>query len=93
MKMALGAAHNVDVGDQYFGQKNYSGALMRYEDALEGKTGDVAIHVRLGRVLEKLGRVPQAMEVYNAAQSLPRTEKWSDEAKSALLRLQHAKAL
>jgi hypothetical protein len=55
MKMALEAAHNADVGDQYFGQKNYNGSLMRYEDALEGKPGDVAIHVRLGRVLEKLG--------------------------------------
>ena len=62
MKMALEAAHNADVGDQYFGQKNYNGALMRYEDALEGKPGDVAIHVRLGRVLEKLGRFPQAIE-------------------------------
>ncbi|HUE51261.1 MAG TPA: tetratricopeptide repeat protein [Terriglobales bacterium] len=62
------AAHNVDVGDQYFGQKNYNGALMRYEDALEIKPGDVAIHVRLGRVLEKLGRFPQAIEAYNAAQ-------------------------
>jgi tetratricopeptide (TPR) repeat protein len=89
MKMTLEAAHNVDVGDQYFGQKNYNGALMRYEDALKGKPGDVAIHVRLGRVLEKLGRFLQAIEAYNAAQKLPRTEKWTDEAKSALLRLQH----
>jgi tetratricopeptide (TPR) repeat protein len=91
MKLALEAAHNVDVGDQYFRQKNYSGALMRYEGALEEKPQDVAIHVRVGRVLEKLGRLTQAIEAYNAAQNLPRTEKWSDEAKSALLRLQHTK--
>jgi hypothetical protein len=43
----------------------------------------------LGRVHEKLGQLPQAIEAYNAAQKLPRTEKWTDEAKSALLRLQH----
>ena len=85
------AAHNVDVGDQYFGQKNYSGAWMRYEDALEEKPEDVAIHVRLGRVFEKLGRLPEAIEAYNAAQNLPRTGKWSDEAKSALMRLQQTK--
>jgi Tetratricopeptide repeat len=89
MKRALEAAHNVDVGDQYFGQKNYNGALMRYKEALEEKPGDVAIHVRLGRVHEKLGQLSQAIEAYNAAQKLPRTEKWTDEAKSALLRLQH----
>jgi tetratricopeptide (TPR) repeat protein len=91
MKMALEAAHNVDVGDQYFGQKNYTGALMRYEDALAEKPGDVAIHVRWGRVLEKLGRLPQAIEAYKAARSLPPIEKWSDEAKSGLVRLQHTK--
>ena len=89
MKMALVAAHNVEVGDQYYAQKNYNGALMRYKDAREEKPGDVAIHVRSGRVLEKLGQLPQAIEAYNAAQKLPRTEKWTDEAKSALLRFQH----
>jgi tetratricopeptide (TPR) repeat protein len=89
MKRALEAAHNVDVGDQYFGQKNFDGALMRYKEALEEKPEDAAIHVRLGRVHEKLGQLPQAIEAYSAAQKLPRTVKWTDEAKSALLRLQH----
>jgi cytochrome c-type biogenesis protein CcmH/NrfG len=62
---------------------------MRYEDAREEKPGDVAMYVRLGRSHEKLGQLPQAIEAYDTAQKLPRREKWTDEAKSALLRLQH----
>jgi tetratricopeptide (TPR) repeat protein len=88
MEMTLKAAHDVDVGDYYFEQKNYHGALLRYNDALEEKPGDIAIHVRLGRAFEKLNQVPQAIEQYKTAQTLDGPEKWSDEAKAALLRLQ-----
>jgi len=89
MEMALKAAHNVEVGDYSFATKNYDGALLRYKDAVEEKPGDAAIHVRLGRVLERLGQLPQAMEQYKAAQELAAPAKWSDEAKAAVLRLQH----
>jgi tetratricopeptide (TPR) repeat protein len=88
MEKALEAAHNVDVGDYEFESKNYKGALLRYKDADEEKPGDAAIHVRLGRVFEKLGQPPQAIEQYQAAQELAAPQKWSDEAKAALLRLQ-----
>ena len=90
MKMALEAAHNVEVGDYYFGEKNYSASSLRYQDALEEKPDDLAIHVRLGRAFEKLNRILQAIAQYKAAQKLTGPEKWSDEAKSALQRLQHA---
>jgi tetratricopeptide (TPR) repeat protein len=89
MEMALKAAHNVEVGDNSFAGKNYDGALLRYKDAVEEKPGDAAIHVRLGRVFERLGQLPQAMEQYKAAQELAGPAKWSDEAKAAVLRLQH----
>lgn len=88
MEMALKAAHDVEVGDYSFEAKNYGGALMRYKDAAEEKPGDAAIHVRLGRVLEKLGQLPQAIEEYKIAQGLAGPAKWSDEAKAAVLRLQ-----
>ena len=88
MEMALAAAHDVDVGDYSFAEKNYKGALLRYKDAVEEKPGDAAIHVRLGRVFEKLDQLPQAIEQYKAAQKLAGLEKWSDEAGAALLRLQ-----
>jgi tetratricopeptide (TPR) repeat protein len=92
MEKALEAAHNVDVGDYSFEGKNYEGALLRYKDAVEEKPGDAAIHVRLGRVFEKLGQLPQAMEQYKAAQELAGPAKWSEEAKAAVLRLQHRQA-
>ena len=88
MELALDAAHNVEVGDQYFERKNYMGALFRYKDAVEEKTADPAIHVRLGRTFEKINQVPQAIEQYTAAEKLAGPEKWSDEARAALARLQ-----
>jgi tetratricopeptide (TPR) repeat protein len=89
MEMALQAAHDVDVGDYSFAGKAYKGALLRYKAAAEEKPGDLAIHVRLGRVLEKLNQPSQAIEQYKTAQKLAGPKKWSDEASAALLRLQH----
>jgi Flp pilus assembly protein TadD len=90
MELALEAAHDVEVGDYYFSAKNYGGALMRYQNAVEDKPRDAAIHVRLGRAFEKLSRPPEAIQQYKAAQELAGPEKWSDEAKAALARLQQA---
>jgi len=89
MERTLKAAHDVDVGDYSFEANNYRGALMRYKDALEEKPGDAAIHVRLGRVFEKLGQPTQAIEQYKAAQDLAGPAKWSEEAKAAVLRLEN----
>ncbi|PWT71004.1 MAG: hypothetical protein C5B46_08910 [Proteobacteria bacterium] len=88
MERALDAAHSVDVGDFNLNEKNYRGALMRYQDALENKPNDGAIEVRLGRAYEKLNQSSQAIEAYAAAQKLPAPQKWLDEARSALQRLQ-----
>jgi len=88
MEKALLAAHDVEVGDEYFTDKNYSAALMRYHEADEDKPGDIAVHVRLGRALEKLSKTPQAIDQYKAAQDLQGPAKWLDEAKAAVLRLQ-----
>ncbi len=90
MELALEAAHNVDVGDYAFAEKNYKGALLRYKDAVEEKPGDIAIRVRLGRVFEKLDQLSRAIEQYRAAQKLAGPKNWSDEANAALLRLQRA---
>lgn len=88
MEKALQAAHDVEVGDEYFTEKNYEAALMRYKEAAEEKPGDNAVRVRLGRAFEKLGKVPQAIEQYKAAQDLEGPAKWSDEAKAGVLRLE-----
>ncbi len=86
---ALDAAHNVEVGDYYFDQKNYKAAQLRYRDALDSKPGDAAIHVRLGRAFEKLNDVPQALEHYRAAEKFAAPEKVTQEAHAAIDRLQH----
>ncbi len=88
MEKALKVAHDVEVGDEYFEAKNYSAALQRYQGAVEEKPGDTAIHVRLGRVFEKLEQIPQAIDQYKAAQNLAGPAKWQDEAKAAVVRLQ-----
>ena len=88
MENALQAAHNVDVGDYYFADKNYNGALFRYQDALKQKPEDAAIYVRLGRSFEKLSQPEKAIEQYKAAQKLGTPQKWVDEATAALKRLQ-----
>lgn len=88
MDRALDAAHNVDVGDTYFQKENYRGAQLRYQDAVDEKPADAAIHVRLGRAFEKLNDPAHALEHYQAAEKLPGPEKWTHEAHAAIARLQ-----
>jgi tetratricopeptide (TPR) repeat protein len=90
MEKALQGAHDVEVGDEYIVERNYNAALQRYQDAINEKPGDPAIHVRLGRAFEKLDQAPKAIEQYKAAQQMAEPGKWSDEATAALARLQHA---
>ena len=90
MDRAVDAAHNVEVGDYYFEQKNFKAAQMRYQDALDGKPNDAAIEVRLGRAYEKLNDAPHAIAHYTAAEKLASPEKWATEAHAALARLQNA---
>jgi len=87
MDRAVDAAHNVEVGDYYFEQLKYKAAQLRYQDAIDEKPDDAAIHVRLGRAFEKLNDVPQAMEHYKSAEKLATPERWSQEAHAALARL------
>lgn len=87
-RAALQAAHNVDVGDYYFEAKAYRAASLRYLEGLEEKPDDPAIHLRLGRVMEKLNQLPQAIAQYKLVPGRDGSERWSKEAKGALLRLE-----
>lgn len=82
--MALEAAYDVEAGDCYFQRLNYSGALQRYKTRPKKNREILPSMFELGRALEKLGQLPQAIEEYKAAQKLPGPRKWSEEAKSAL---------
>ena len=83
----VGAAHSVEVGDYYFADKNYRGALMRYREAVEQKPGDAAIHLRIGRAYEKLKESEGAYLAYDAAVKLDPEGKSSAEAKAGVERL------
>ena len=81
------AARDVDVGDYYFREKNYRGALMRYGDAHTAKPGDAAIHLRMARAWEKLGAPERAYLEYGATVRLEAEGKAATEARSAMERL------
>jgi tetratricopeptide (TPR) repeat protein len=83
----VGAAEDTDVGDYYYGQKNYRAALMRYESAVEKKPGDAAIHLRIGRAFEKLGDNERAYMGYDSTVKLEPAGKRAVEAKQGMERL------
>jgi tetratricopeptide (TPR) repeat protein len=81
------AAEHTEIGDLYFSRENHRGALSRYQDALAHKPGDPALHLRLGRTLEKLARAAEARPHYQAALASPLDGAWKKEAAAALERL------
>jgi tetratricopeptide (TPR) repeat protein len=81
------AAHDTEVGDNNFSEKNYRGALMRYRDALQQKRGDAAIHLRIGRALEKLKETEPAYLAYDATLKLEPAGKSAAEASAGMERL------
>lgn len=76
------AAHSADVGDYYFKDKNYRGALMRYIDAIALKPGDPALYLRIARAAEKLQDQEHAFLSYDAALKLHPDEKLAEEARA-----------
>ncbi len=63
----IAGARNVDAGDYYFSQKNYRAALSRFQEGLQDKPDDAAIHLRLARTWEKLNDPIKAYEHFDAA--------------------------
>jgi tetratricopeptide (TPR) repeat protein len=81
------AVDDVEVGDFYYGDKNYHAALNRYESALQSKPGDPGIFLRLGKTAEKLGDTDRAKREYQASIDAAPDGASAKEAKSALGRL------
>jgi tetratricopeptide (TPR) repeat protein len=81
------AAKSAEAGDYYFGEKNYAAALSRYQEALEDKPGDAAIHLRLGRTFEKLDKPGLAFEHYDASLILDAEGPSAAASREALARL------
>lgn len=83
----MAAAQGVEVGDYYFGEKNYRAALSRYQEALAAKPNDEAIYLRLGRTFEKLGEPTHAFEDYDASLVADPAGPTAEEARKGAERL------
>lgn len=84
----LAAEHDVDVGDFNFKDKNYRGAEMRYRSALEQLPGDPIASLHLARLLEKLGRNAEALQLYQQYMAWSPTGKDAEEAQKSIQKLQ-----
>jgi tetratricopeptide (TPR) repeat protein len=60
------AAKCIEVGDYYFKQGNYRGAVSRYQEALDWKPRDAEATFKLGEAQEKTGDYTAALSSYNA---------------------------
>ena len=81
------AVHDVEVGDFNYGDKNYRGALVRYQSALDEKPNDPGILLRLGKALEKLGDLERAKDKYQASIAAGPDKPSAKEATAALDRI------
>jgi tetratricopeptide (TPR) repeat protein len=89
----IAADHDTDVGDFNFNDKNYRGAAMRYQSALDRLPGEPTASLHLARTLDRMGDKPGAIEQYENYLAWSPTGKDADQAKAALDRLQKELAL
>lgn len=81
------AAKDVEVGDFYFGRKNYRAAESRYAEALEWKPNDAVATFRLAQSQEKLGKKQDALKNYQGYLKILPQGEFSVEAKASITRL------
>ena len=81
------AAKDLEVGDFYLKQKNYKAAISRYRSALEYKANDAEATMRLAGVLEKVGELPEAAELYRAYLKVHPNGEFAPKALAASERL------
>ncbi len=76
-----------EVGDYYFKQKDYKGALARYQDALIYKPNDAVANFRMAQVYEKMGQPQDAIPHYQEYLKILPQGPFSKDAKKALAKL------
>lgn len=81
------AAKCVEVGDYYYKQGNYRGAISRYQEALEWKPKDAEATYKLGEVREKTGDLNAALENYQAYLKILPKGPFADKAQKGIDRL------
>jgi tetratricopeptide (TPR) repeat protein len=81
------AAKCIEVGDWYFKQGNYKGAISRYQEALEWKPKDAEATYKLGEVQEKTGDLTAALGSYQEYLKLLPKGPYADKAQKGVDRL------
>jgi len=81
------AAKCIEVGDYYFKQENYRGAISRYEEALEWKPKDAEATYKLAKVQEKTGNYTVALDNYRAYLKLLPKGPYAEESQKGIDRL------
>jgi tetratricopeptide (TPR) repeat protein len=81
------AVKDDEVGDFYFKQKDYKGALARYQDALIYKPNDAVANFRMAQVYEKMGQPQDAIPHYQEYLRILPKGPLSKDAKKALAKL------
>jgi tetratricopeptide (TPR) repeat protein len=87
-------AKDMDVGDFYLRERrNYSGAMLRFRDALAHKPDDPPATFKLAQSLEGLRQVDEARDQYQTYLKLDPKGQYAAEASKALERLQGKSAV
>jgi tetratricopeptide (TPR) repeat protein len=81
------AVKDDEVGDFYFKQGNYKGALARYQDALIYKDNDAVANFKMAQCYEKLGQPEEAIPYYQAYLKILPEGPFSKQARKALKKL------
>jgi tetratricopeptide (TPR) repeat protein len=81
------AAKCIEVGDYYYKQGNYRGAISRYQEALEWKPKDAEATYKLGEVQEKTGDFNSALANYQAYLKILPKGPLADKAQKGVDRL------
>lgn len=84
-------AQDMEMGKYHFRNKNYRGAMFRYQHALNLKPGQPEATFRLAETLDKLGNMEEARDGYEAYLEIQSSGAHADKARAALEQLKSAK--
>ena len=79
---------NFAVGDSYFKERNYRGAESRLREALEYKPHDPETTYKLAVSVDKLGKIDEARELYEAYLKLAPGGVYAERARKALRKIE-----
>ena len=81
----------MEMGKYHYRNKNYRGAMFRYQHALNLKPGQPEATFRLAETLDKLGNKEEARGGYEAYLEIQSSGAHADKARAALEKLKSPK--